>query len=133
MKLDEIITAGTVREDTYSVEMEHMAIHIGSGSARVLATPWMIAFMERTSHRLLAGCLPEGFTSVGIRVDVRHLAATPIGGTIRVRAEILAVDGFRVTLKVNAWDEVEKIGEGNHERYIIDEKRFLTRVEAKKG
>jgi predicted thioesterase len=121
------------REDSFPITMENSAIHLGSGSSRVLATPWMIAFMERVSHRLLTCCLPEGYSSVGTHLDVRHLAPTPVGATIRVRTEVLSLDGHRVNFAVEAWDELEKIGEGKHERVVIDEARFLRRVEKKKA
>jgi len=96
-----------------------------------LATPWMIAFMERTAHNLLTCCLPEGESSVGTHLDVRHLAPTPQGGQVRIRAEVLAVEGKKVTFSVEAWDALEKVGEGLHERVVIDEARFLRRVEKK--
>jgi fluoroacetyl-CoA thioesterase len=132
MEIDNLIHPGMSREDNFHVSMENSAIHIGSGSSRVLATPWMIAFMERVSHRLLTCCLPEGYSSVGTHLDVRHLAPTPVGATIRVRAEVLSVEGIRVYFSVEAWDSIEKIGEGKHERVVIDEARFLRRVEKKK-
>jgi fluoroacetyl-CoA thioesterase len=131
MELAELVHPGLTREDSFIVSIENSAIHIGSGSSRVLATPWMIAFMERVSHRLLTCCLPEGYSSVGTHLDVRHMAATPVGATIRVRAEVSSVDGNRVYFSVEAWDSLEKIGEGKHERVVIDEARFLRRVEKK--
>lgn len=133
MDFAEIIHPGMSREDSFEISMENSAIHLGSGSSRVLATPWMIAFMERVSHRLLTCCLPEGTSSVGTHLDVRHLAPTPVGATIRVRAEVLSVDGMRVNFSIEAWDNLEKIGEGKHERVVIDEARFLRRVEKKKA
>jgi len=132
MDLSQILRPGMQREETFRVEEEHAAIHIGSGSSRVLATPWMIAFMERVSHRLVSENLPQGYSSVGVVVDVRHLAPTPIGGTVRVRAEIIELNGLNVALVVQAWDESELVGEGRHQRVVIDEARFLKRVEAKK-
>jgi fluoroacetyl-CoA thioesterase len=119
------------REDNFEITLENSAVHLGSGSARVLATPWMIAFMERVSHRLLTCCLPEGYSSVGTHLDVRHLAPTPVGATIRVRAEVQLVDGYRVNFLIEAWDNQEKIGEGTHERVVIEEARFWKRVEKK--
>jgi len=133
MELSELIQPGMTREDSFPIGIENSAIHLGSGSSRVLATPWMIAFMERVSHRLLTCCLPEGYSSVGTHLDVRHLAPTPVGATIRVRAEVLQLDGIRVIFAVEAWDELEKIGEGRHERVVIEEARFLRRVEKKKA
>lgn len=131
MEIIELIQPGMTREDSFPITLENSAIHLGSGSSRVLATPWMIAFMERVSHRLLTCCLPEGYSSVGTHLDVRHLAPTPIGAMIRVKAEVLSVDGNRIYFKIDAWDDLEKIGEGTHERMIIDEARFLRRVEKK--
>ncbi len=131
MELSELIHPGMTREDSFPITMENSAIHLGSGSSRVLATPWMIAFMERVSHRLLMCCLPEGFSSVGTHVDVRHLAPTPIGTMIHVRSEVLSLDGNRIYFSIEAWDNLEKIGECQHERVVIDEARFLRRVEKK--
>src|SRR5512137_2529678 len=131
MELSKLIHPGMTREDSFPITMDNSAIHIGSGSSRVLATPWMIAFMERVSHRLLTCCLPEGYSSVGTHLDVHHLAATPVGATIRVKVEVLSVEGNRVYFSVEAWDNLEKIGEGKHERVVIEEARFLRRVEKK--
>jgi predicted thioesterase len=131
MEISEVIHPGMAREDSFPITMENSAIHIGSGSSRVLATPWMIAFMERVSHRLLTCCLPDGFSSVGTHLDVRHLAPTPVGATIKVRVEVLSLDENRVQFTIEVWDELEKIGEGKHERVIIDEARFLRRVDKK--
>jgi fluoroacetyl-CoA thioesterase len=133
LEVSELIHPGMIREDSFTIAMENSAIHLGSGSTRVLATPWMIAFMERVSHRLLTCCLPEGFSSVGSHLDVRHIAPTPVGATIRVKAEVLSVEGNRIFFSIQAWDELEKIGKGTHERVVIDEQRFLKRVEKKKA
>jgi fluoroacetyl-CoA thioesterase len=91
----------------------------------------LIAQMEGASHRLLAKHLPEGYSSVGIYVDMRHLAPTPLGDTVRVQTEVLSVDGWTVAFSVRAWDSTEQIGECKHERFVIDEARFLKRVRAK--
>jgi len=113
------------------VEEAHSAIHIGSGSHRVLASPWMITFMERAARLLLADLLPSGYSSVGVHVDIRHLAPTPVGGMLRVRAEVLAVENAKVKFSVQAADQVEPVGAGFHERVIIEEERFLRRVARK--
>lgn len=133
MELSEVIHPGMTREDSFPVALENSAIHIGSGSSRVLATPWMIAFMERVSHQLLTCCLPEGYSSVGTHLDVRHLAPTPVGATIRVKSEVLVLEDNRVYFSVEAWDNLEKIGEGKHERVVIEEARFLRRVDKKRA
>jgi predicted thioesterase len=128
-----LFPAGLAREDHYPVEEEHTAIHVGSGSLRVLASPWLIAFIESTARKLLAEGLPAGSSSVGVRVDVRHLAPTPVGGEVRARAEVLRVEGRTVFFKVEAWDAQEQVAAGEHQRVIIDEERFLRRVDAKAG
>ena len=133
MDLLEIFQPGTRREETFPVEEDKTALHVGSGASRVLATPWMIAFMERVSHRLLAEKLPPGYSSVGVLVNVRHAAPTPMDAEVRVKTEILEIDGSHVTFAVEAWDAIEKVGEGQHQRVVIHESRFLERVASKKS
>ncbi len=133
MELDGLIEPGICLETTYQVEEKHGAMNVGSGSLRVLATPAMIGFMEVNANRLIAQHLPSGAASVGVRVNVSHLAATPVGCRVHVRSEVLRVDGKRVFLSVKAWDDTELIGEGQHERFLVDEARFLQRVQAKAG
>ena len=132
MILSDWITPGMAREETFLVEEQHTAYHIGSGDEKVLGTPWMISFMERVSNRLVATQLPEGQISVGVHVDVRHLAATPVNVEIRVRAEVLEVLKNRVKLSVEAWDSQDKIGEGSHLRAVVYKERFMTGVLAKR-
>jgi predicted thioesterase len=131
MDANDFFKTGLSREETFLVKDEHSASHVGSGSLRVLATPWMVAYMENVARALMAESLPAGYSSVGARLDVRHLAPTPVGQRVRVRAEVLAMDGVKVTFAVQAWDEVEQVGDGQHLRVIIDEERFLRRVEKK--
>jgi predicted thioesterase len=132
MELIDIIKPGMAREEIFLVDEDKTARHVGSGASRVLASPWLIAFMERVSHRLIAERLPEGSSSVGVLVNVRHLAPSPVDSRVRVRAEVTEVDGSRVTLSLQAWDHAELIGEGSHQRVVIDQDRFLRRVEAKR-
>jgi predicted thioesterase len=131
MDFAELIPVGLKDEVIFPVDEAVTAKHIGSGSLRVLATPAMIGFMERASHAMIARCLPEGYSSVGVQVDVRHLAATPVGASVRIVTQVVEVDGRRVNLAVEAWDEQEKVGEGRHQRVVIDLARFLQRVEEK--
>jgi len=131
MALENLIRSGMVREENFMVEEEHTAYHIGSGDEKVLGTPWMISFMERVSNRLIAEQLHEGQMSVGVRVDVKHLAPTPMKAEIRVRAEVLEVIKNRVKLSIEAWDSEDKIGEGTHLRAVVDKNRFMDRVMAK--
>lgn len=131
MRASDYIEPGLSKEENYLVEEQHTAIQIGSGGSRVLATPWLIAFIERTAHRLLAGRLPEGYSTVGTLVNFRHLAPTPVGSGVRVHVKVREVDGNRVILDVEAFDAREQVGEGEHQRYVIEEERFLKRVMAK--
>lgn len=133
LELNPILHPGDHHEDRIVVEEKHLASHVGSGSARVLATPWMIGFMERVSHQLIAQRLPEGYSSVGVMVNVRHLAPSVLGSVIQVSATVISVEKNRVTLKVEARDQDELIGEGIHERVIIEIERFLKRVAAKQA
>ena len=131
MQVSDLIAPGMSREETFRVEEQHTAYHIGSGDEKVLGTPWMISFMERVSNRLVAENLPKGQMSVGVHVDVRHLAATPMKVEIRVRAEVLEVVKNRVKLSIEAWDNQDKIGEGTHLRTVVEKARFMARVLAK--
>ncbi len=99
----------------------------------VLATPRVISYMERTAHAVIQPFLSDGQTSVGTVVNIRHLAATPVGMQVRFRAELIEVDRRRLKFKVEAWDDLEKIGEGEHERFIIDLDRFYERLAEKKS
>lgn len=99
----------------------------------VLSTPRMIGYLERTAHLGVLPYLKEGQTTVGTVVNVKHLAATPVGMAVRFRAELTALDGRRLTFKVEAWDAVEKIAEGEHERFIIDTARFDKRLAEKQA
>mgnify|MGYP001146278408 CR=1 FL=1 len=86
------------------------ASHLGSGAVAVLATPYLIALMEKASLQLAAPCLAQGQSTVGTLVNVRHLAATPLGMQVRIHSELMAIDGRRLTFKVEAYDAVEKVG-----------------------
>lgn len=100
---------------------------------QVLSTPRMIGWMETASYKVVADHLEPGQTTVGAVVNVRHLAATPLGSEVRIRSELLEVNGRRLRFQVDAWDGIEKIGEGEHERFIIDCDRFNRRLDEKKA
>lgn len=99
----------------------------------VLSTPRLIAYLEHTAHHAILPHLGEGQTSVGTWVNVRHLAATPLGMQVRFRAELITVEGRRLHFRVEAWDEVEKVAEGEHERFIVDRARFEERLVQKRA
>jgi fluoroacetyl-CoA thioesterase len=107
------------------------APHVGSGKVRVLATPVMVSLMEEAALNAVEGLLPHGHQTVGTRLDITHVAATPVGLRVIARAELTRVDGRRLTFRVWADDETERIGEGMHERIIVDVARFDRRAQEK--
>ena len=127
----EQIVPGLVGERETSVEVETTARHLGSGDVSVFATPEMIRLMERAAVRAVDHLLPQGYRTVGIHVDVRHLAATPLGMTVRAKAELLEADGRKLTFRVEAFDDVERVGQGIHQRMIVGLAKFKDRVESK--
>ena len=122
---------GAVGEASEIVTEALTAASYGSGLVPAFATPAMIALMENAGVDAIQKFLSAGQTSVGTEVNVKHLAATPVGMRVRARAQVTAVDGRRVTLQVEAWDEREKIGEGTHTRAIVDDARFKERMAQK--
>ena len=104
---------------------------LGSGSLAVLATPAMVALMEKTARLSVAPYLEEGQSTVGTLVNVKHLAASPVGMRIICRTELVDIDRRRLVFHVECSDEAGLIGEGEHERFIIDEAKFMAKTEAK--
>ena len=125
------IHPGLTGEVEAIVETEDTALHLGSGSVAVLATPHMIRLMETAAVRAVDPLLPNGHCTVGTHVDVSHLAATPVGSTVRASAKLIAVDGRKLTFEVSAVDEREVVGQGLHERMIVDIARFRQRADSK--
>jgi len=110
---------------------EHTAPRIGSGRVRVLATPVMINLMEAAALDAVENLIPAGHQSLGTRLDVRHIAATPVGMRVRATAKLLAVDGRTLEFRVEAHDEKDLIGDGAHTRLVVNVERFDQRVQAK--
>ena len=130
MALDELKPGDSVQA-TQRVDEGKVASHLGSGSLQVYATPAMVTFIEHTCRKLVEPYLLQGQTSVGVAIAVRHLAPTPIGSNVSIRAEILKIEGHLVTFKAEVRDEIEAIGEAEHTRAIIDIDRFQRRVAKK--
>jgi predicted thioesterase len=126
------IPIGARAEMKLLVTSECATTFMGADGPRVLSTPHMIGRMELTSRDAVLPFLDAGFDTVGTHVDVYHLAAAPIGAVVTFTAEVAAVDGRRIRFRVEAWDETEKIGEGTHERAIINVAKFATRLAEKK-
>lgn len=125
------IPVGTKNEHQLLVTSEASIDFLGLDGARVLATPHLIGFLEMTARNAVKPLLEDGFDTVGTHVDVRHLAATPMGMRVTFHAEVTAVEDRRVRFKVEAFDEREKIAEGTHERFIVNVGRFAGRLAAK--
>ena len=125
------LVAGLRREENLLVTNDVAVDFLGMEEARVLSTPHLIGHLELVARNLLKERIDAGADSVGSEIQLRHLAATPVGMQVRLAAEVTAVDGRRVRFRVEAFDEREKIAEGVHERVIIDVARFAARVQAK--
>ena len=128
-----MLNPGIKGHQEITVEEKDLAIHVGSGTVHVLATPMMIANMEYTSAASVEELLGEGKTTVGVKVDVSHVAATPKGMKVTFDAELLEIsaNGKILTFHVEAHDECELIGEGTHQRAVVDRVRFDEKTQAK--
>lgn len=109
------------------------AAAVGSGTLNVYATPAMIALIEETAWKSVAPYLEEGQSTVGTRLDVSHVAPTPLGMTVRCETELTEVDGRRLVFAVNVYDEAGLIGKGTHERFIIMSEKFQAKADSKKS
>jgi len=131
--MDFTLSPGLKAEVRRKVTLEITARHLGSGNVEVLATPAMIALMEQAAVQAVDPLLPPGYKTVGVAVDVKHMAPTPVGMEVRAIAELVEVDGRKLLFKVEAYDEKEKVGEGFHRRVVIDVEQFAIRVSSKGG
>ena len=113
------------------VTKENTAAGIGSGSLEVFSTPMMILLMEESCFMSVNDILEEGFTTVGTCVNVKHLSATPLGMKVVIKSELINVDGRALTFKVEAYDEKGLIGEGIHERFIVNNEKFQAKTDSK--
>jgi predicted thioesterase len=125
------IQPGLVGEVEIVVQPADTADALGNKGVHVLATPRLIGLIEDAGIRAVQPHLPAGAGTVGTRLDVKHLAATPVGMRVRARAVLREVEGRRYVYDVEAHDEVEKVAEGTHERFQINQARFLERVAEK--
>ena len=119
---------GLKYESTTVVSAANTAATLGSGDMDVFATPAMVALMENAAMLAVRDHLPEGSATVGTQISTSHLKASPLGASITASAELIEVDGRRLTFAVKAWDEKGTIGEGEHERFIVDRERFLSKL-----
>ena len=133
MNVTERITVGLKREERGVSDEAHSARAVGSGLLPVLATPAMTALMERAAAGALEEFLPEGWTSVGISLDVEHTSATPLGMGFRAEAEVTAVEGRKILFDVRAYDDAGEIGHGTHARFAVESEPFLAKAAKKRG
>ena len=129
--LSSIIQPGARGEAGLVVSEAHTAPRVGSGKVHVLATPVMINLIEAAALEAIEHLLPPGYQSLGTVLNVRHIAATPVGMRVRASARILRVEGRTVHLRVEARDEKELIGDGEHQRVVVNVEKFSLRVQAK--
>jgi predicted thioesterase len=112
---------------------EHTAPRVGSGRVRVLATPVMINVIEAAALAAVENLLPPGYQSLGIELDIRHFAATPVGMRVHATAELVHIDGRTLEFRVDARDDKEPIGDGTHRRVVVNVARFDQRLQNKIG
>lgn len=127
------LKTGMTLKQSIVVTHEMTAAALKSGELEVFSTPYMIALMENTALTCVAPYLDEGFGTVGTLVNVQHVAATPVGMEVTCEAELIEIDRRRLVFHVKAMDGAGIIGEGTHERFIIDSRRFMERAEQKKS
>ena len=126
-----MLNVGITGQAVCRVDKENTAAALGSGMLEVFATPAMISLIERAACESVQPYLEVGCGSVGPELRVKHLAATPVGMTVTAKTELIQVEGRRLVFRVEAFDEASKIGEGEHERFIIQNEKFLAKAQAK--
>ena len=126
------IPVGATGEQPLLVTPEWAIDFLGDEEARVLSTPHLILWLEVTARNVVKPYLDEGYESVGTQVNIQHLAATPVGMSVRFAARVTAVEGSRVSFDLTARDEKEIVAEGTHERFIVHVPRFAAKLAAKR-
>lgn len=125
------ITTGITGEKSVAVKIENTALAMGSGTLRVFATPAMIALIEGCCAESVEDMLPQGITTVGTKVEVEHLAASPLGASILCKSKLTAYDGRRLDFEVEVFDNAGLIGKGTHTRFTVDSQRFIDKAYSK--
>ena len=128
-----MLTEGIKGYSELTVTEEMAAKNVGSGTLMVFATPAMIALMEKTAWESVQPELEEGSGTVGTALNVKHVAATPMGMKVTCETELIKVEGRALTFSIRAYDEAGLIGEGTHERFVVYNEKFQAKADAKKG
>lgn len=126
-----MLTIGIKGERTVEVTQSNTAEALGSGTLRVFATPAMIALIEATASNSVSSFLEEGTSTVGTHLDIAHSAATPVGLTVSCETELVDIDRRRLVFRVRVTDGAGEIGSGTHERFIVDNAKFMSKAESK--
>ena len=129
--MENVLTVGMSNSVELQSTEETTALEMKSGSLKVLATPIMMCLMEQAAAELVECNLPDDLTSVGISVNISHKAPTPIGLNVRADAVITKIDGRKITFEVKAFDGVDEIGSGTHERFIVNKEKFQAKADGK--
>ena len=123
-----MLKSGLKYESRVTVSAANTALALGSGDMEVFATPAMVALMENAAMNAVASHLDAGATTVGTMMKSSHIKASALGANITAEAELVAVEGRRLSFTVKAWDDKGVIGEGEHERFVVDRERFLSKL-----
>ena len=127
-KTENMLEKGLKSESRTVVSKENVAATMGSGDMPVFATPAMVSLMENAAMNAVAAELDAGAATVGVEMNVSHVKASPVGAAITASAEMVEVDGRKLTFEVKAWDDKGTIGEGRHVRFVVDRERFMGRL-----
>lgn len=130
--MDFVLKPDSVATCSELVTTDNTAIKFASGTAAVYATPALVGLMEHAAVDAVGNQLPEGFSTVGIAINVKHVAATPIGLTVHAKATLTNQDRRKLTFHIEAWDDAGPVGESTHERFIIESAPFVAKAESKK-
>ena len=128
MKKTEELKVGMTNKFEKTVSEEDTAKKLASGTIEVFSTPMMAAMMECAAKDIVQPFLPEGFSTVGVSLSIKHMAATRVGKRVWATAELVEIDRKRLVFRLDAYDEDKKIGEGTHERFIIENEKFISKL-----
>lgn len=127
-----MLSKGITGIGEFTVTNDDTALRFKSGCLEVLATPRVVSLVEETAWKSVSGYLDEGFGTVGTLMNLKHIAATPVGMKVRCETTLSEIDRRRLVFEFSVYDEKEKIAEGTHERFIVENERFISKAYSKK-
>lgn len=122
------LKVGMELKKDYTVTRSETAKTVGSGGLEVLATPILVSWVENAAYEMASLCLPDEATTVGVNLNVDHIAATPVGMKVRVKVFLKEIDSRKLTFEVEAWDTTQKVCQGSHQRFVVETTRFMGKV-----